>query len=271
MFLGKNFQAILLIALLTGPAVCITIAFQNYAYTTNFYSSFTVGYISAGTNITVIINPSDASATYKIYFWRPNTQTPTQNPFQVSEQFNGAKSFVSNNIDMSGNWRVEVLPVAQDFAFSIQFDANYSTVNKFYGIASYGRVFAAYYGTPGIYSANLSIGTGSLKDMNFNVYGPFDSLTVFGGSSVGSLVIQDNWNGYISYQITKSSFYYIVLKPNNNILQTNTLVRLLYMTDVYQCPFQAGISDPNAYFQGCSLDAPTRGFPCMSNKFDGKC
>ena len=117
--LGKTIQTILLIAILAGPAACITVAFQNYAYTSNFYCSFTVGYISAGTNITVIVNPSDASAVYKIYFWRPNTQDPTEKAFQISDQLNGAKSFESNTVDMSGNWRVEVLPVAQDFAFSV--------------------------------------------------------------------------------------------------------------------------------------------------------
>ena len=55
------------------------------------------------------------------------------------------------------------------------------------------------------------------------------------------------------------------------MLKANTLIRLLYTTDVYQCPFQEGITDPNSYFQGCSIDAPTRGFPCISNNFDGRC
>lgn len=267
----KVIQAILLLAILTLPAVCITVSFQNYAYTSNFYCSFTVGYISTGSNITVIVNPSDVTAAYNIHFWRPNTQHPTEKAFQISAQLNGAKSFVSNAVDVSGNWRVEILPVAQDFAFAVEFAINSVTINRFYGIASYGRVFAAYYGTPGTYSANMSIGTGSLNDVNFAVYGPFDNLTVSGGSVSSTVVNQDAWNSYISYRITKSSFYYIILKPSNNMFKLNTLIRLLYMTDVYQCPFQEGFTDPNAYFQGCSLDAPTRGFPCMSNNFDGKC
>ncbi len=117
----------------------------------------------------------------------------------------------------------------------------------------------------------MSLGTGSLNDVNFAVYGPFDSLTVSGGNSVGSQINQDSWNAYITFPVAKASFYYVVVKPNSDMLKTNTLIRLLYMTDVFQCSFQEGVTDPNGYLQGCSLDAPTRGFPCISNNYDGKC
>jgi hypothetical protein len=77
----KFISALLLLTILSLPAACITVSFQNYAYTSYFYSSFTVGYISAGTNITVIVNPTDPTAIYNIYVWRPNTQAPNEKPF----------------------------------------------------------------------------------------------------------------------------------------------------------------------------------------------
>lgn len=264
-------RAILISNLLILYATAITVQYKNYASTPNYYSSFDLGYVSSGTNITIIVNPKEVSSSYNILLWRPQTQDPQQSPFQKAGSFVGAKAFTTNMVDISGNWRVEILPTDDDFLFGLQVTVNNQIIKKSYGVASYGRIFAIYYGSSGSYTASLGIGSGSLSDIAFDVYGPFNSLTVSGGTAVGLKVNQGSYNALIFYQVAGPSYYYIVVKPNfSTYSPSSSLINIRYSTDIYQCPYTKGINDPNEYFQGCSLDAPTRDYPCL-NFYDGKC
>lgn len=144
-------------------------------------------------------------------------------------------------------------------------------MGNFYGIASSGRVFAAYYGPSGNYSAQLSMNSGSLSDINFALYGPFSNLTVAGGTPTLPTTTS-SLNSSINYNPTSDSFYYFVLKPKANFYTQNNFIRLVYPTDVYQCPYLTGSTDYNSNFQGCSYTAPTKGPPCIVNDVaTGKC
>lgn len=49
-------------------------------------------------------------------------------------------------------------------------------------------------------------------------------------------------------------------------------ISFTYSTDVYQCPFGKGVTDINGNFQGCSINAPTQGYPCLvNNKVNNYC
>jgi len=80
-----------------------TVEHKKYATTSNYYSSFELAYVSSGTNITVIVNPKELTASYNILLWRPYTQDPFQSPFQKAGSFIGAKAFTTNMVDISGN------------------------------------------------------------------------------------------------------------------------------------------------------------------------
>lgn len=136
-------QAILLLTILTAPAAAVTITFQNQAISSTFYSSYTLGYVSSGTNITVIVNPL-AGASYNIKLFRPNEVYPA-NPAQTAGPFTSAQSNTFLPTDISGSWRVEVEPTSTDFVFSIKIYLASQIIGDYYGIASKGRVFSVYY------------------------------------------------------------------------------------------------------------------------------
>ena len=179
----------------------------------------------------------------------------------------GTLAFGCKATDTSGTWRVEVLPNADDFVFQIRFAVNNNTLGNFYGIASYGRVFAVYYGSAAFYTAQLSMSSGSLNDIKFALYGPFNSLTVSGGNptlpiSVGLM------QSSISFWASSNSYYYIVVKPKATIYAQASLIRLIYSTDIYACPYLDGSTDYNSAFQGCRVNSPTKGYPCLTNDFN---
>jgi hypothetical protein len=104
----------------------------------------------------------------------------------------------------------------------------------------------------------LVVGVGSLGDVAFDIYGPFNNLNVSGGTAVALKVNQGSHNALIFYKVTGPSYYYIVVKPNfSTYTASNSLISVRYKTDIYQCPYSKGINDPNDYFEGCSLDETT--------------
>ena len=265
MYYLSNIKVDLLLTFLIAHMAAITITYQNTAATAYFYSSFTLAYTSSGANISVIVNPSSA-ANYNILFWRPGTTAPGQTPFQTAGPFVGAKVLAFNTPDVAGSWRVEVLPNGDDFVFEIKYFINNVLSGNFYGIASYGRVFSAYYGGGGPTLAQLSISSGSLDDIVFAAYGPFNSIAVTGGTPTLP-TITSSFNSSINFFAASNSFYYYVLKPKANVYTQNVLIRIAYQTDTFQCPYLNGATDYNSNFQGCSYSATTKGLPCLQYDF----
>lgn len=100
-------QTLAWIALIAAPIAAVTITFQASASSDNFYSSFTLGYVSSGANFSVIVNPSTTpTANYNILLWRPNTAAPSQTAYQTAGPFVGPKGFAFNPTDVSGSWRI---------------------------------------------------------------------------------------------------------------------------------------------------------------------
>jgi len=156
------------------------------------------------------------------------------------------------------------LPAGSDFIFETIFYVNGSIIGDYYGIASYGRVFQVYYGVASSYNATLSISAGSLSDITFALYGPFANPTVTGGSPINPIT-SGSWSSTINYSAAANSYYYFVVKPNQNQYKLNGLIRLTYQSDIYACPYLNAAKDYNSNFLGCSNNAPTKGNPCLQN------
>lgn len=103
--ISKNILLLALLSIILLPhAAAITVNFQKAVSTANIYSSFALGYVSAGTNLTAVVSPSDLSASYNVLFWRPGTASKDI-PHQNIGPYTGQKSLASLT-DTSGNWRV---------------------------------------------------------------------------------------------------------------------------------------------------------------------
>jgi hypothetical protein len=104
--ISKNLSLLVLLAILSLPHIqTITVNFQKALATPNIYSSFAAGYVSAATNLTAIVSPSDLSASYSVLFWRPATASPSDTPLKNAGPFTGQKAVVALT-DQTGNWRV---------------------------------------------------------------------------------------------------------------------------------------------------------------------
>jgi len=104
--ISKNILIIVLLTfLLVTHATGMIVNFQKTVSAPNIYSSFALGFVSASTNLTAIVNPIDLSATYSILFWRPGTSYPQDTPFKSAGPFSGSKA-VTAFTDTTGNWRV---------------------------------------------------------------------------------------------------------------------------------------------------------------------
>ena len=95
----------LLTVIMVPHASTMIVNFQKTLTTSNLYSSFALGYVSASTNLTAIVIPVDLTASYSVVFWRPGAASPQDTPFKSAGTFTGQKA-VSAYTDTTGNWRV---------------------------------------------------------------------------------------------------------------------------------------------------------------------
>jgi len=68
---NTTLNLLLVLAILVAPISGLALTFQNQADTSLFYTSFSLTYLSAGTSVSIVVNPLSYGVSYNILLWRP--------------------------------------------------------------------------------------------------------------------------------------------------------------------------------------------------------
>lgn len=251
------------LALLMLCAQGTTINWYKNVTTPNFRSSFQIQYASAGSIISVIVNPSSPAVSYDVYFYRPGFQQPQAQPEQTLGPFTGAQIVNSTNLTFSGSWRIEILPRTSSFLFTVEFKVDGNSVGKFSGVASYQRIFVINCAAMGEYVMTLSLSSSTIADLTAVLYGPFTTPTYSGGSQIGTYFTKNSYDKSITFNATGNSYFYLAI-DGTKLFVSSPLLRLTFQSDTFQCPFGSDTLDYNGVFPTCSTQVASSGFPCIS-------
>jgi len=216
-------RCVFLLTLLTLTA-SVTINHINRITPDSFKSVFKTSYIAAGSELTVVVKPQ-TTGSYDIVLWRPEGDS---SHFQRAGTFTGTKMFVSNALDSSGNWRVEIVPMsANPFLINVDFQVSGATISSFVGIASKKRIFTLYHTNINSYNINVNVYAGDMADLTTTLYGPFASLSFVGGSAQQVPKVSNN-AASMTYTGAANSYYYLVVEAAQALLNLKPLYSISF-------------------------------------------
>ena len=100
---------LLILFCLAGLSASVDITYHKSSASVYQRSSYMFSWVSSSSHIHAYIRPSYGNPVYKVLLWRPGESAPTNSPFQELEQ-TGTAEFISNQLDVGGQWRIENLP-----------------------------------------------------------------------------------------------------------------------------------------------------------------
>ena len=184
-------QILSCLLLISLPLLCLSandMTFNKIANAANIRSSIQLTYASAGSIVSGIISQTGGTSNdCTILLWAPYTSYPNDSPEQEFSM-QGSGTFYSTPLKISGNYRIEILPLSEknQFPFNMNIQIDNVTVAKYVDSARYDRVFAIYHFTNGNYQASVIAPSIFATSVSVQVYGPFQTLQVSGGSLASS-------------------------------------------------------------------------------------